>query len=86
MLKKLLPLALVTVTGCANVSPYGGFSYHDKSFDRPEIQLSGGLGIIGAEYTRDGWGDLHLFVEHISGLQTSESGAGLNHVGFILRK
>ena len=86
-MRKLISIVTVlTLTGCANFSPYGGVSYHDKSFDNPEIQLSSGLGFIGTEYTQEGWGDFHLFAEHVSGLQTTEKGAGLNHIGFKLRK
>ena len=85
MLKILTVASVLALAACANFSPYGGLSYHDKSFDKPEVQLSSGLGIIGTEYTQEGWGDAHLFCEHISGLSTTEAGAGLNHCGFIFR-
>lgn len=83
--KVLVAAAMSAMIGCANFSPYGGLSAHSKDLDQPEVQLSTGLGFVGAEYTQENWGDVHLFCEHISGLSTSELGGGLNHCGFILR-
>lgn len=86
MLKALTVLSIViSLMACANFSPYGGLSAHSKELDRPEVQLSTGLGFFGAEYTQENWGDVHLFCEHLSGLSTSELGGGLNHCGVILR-
>jgi hypothetical protein len=76
----------ISIAGCATTTPYGGLSMHSKKLDEPDINLSTGLGILGAEYQHEDWKDLHLFCEHVSGLQTSEIGAGLNHCGFKLRK
>jgi len=86
MLKIFSVVTLLTLAGCANVSPYGGFSYHDTSLDRPEIDLCPVLGFVGAEYKGDNWGDVSLFGEHTSGICTTEAGAGLNQVGIIFRK
>ena len=84
---KIVIIAVIAMlVGCANVHPYAGLSAHSESLDSPEVNLSTGLGFIGAEYTADGWGDFHLFAEHVSRLQTTEKGAGLNHIGFKLRK
>lgn len=86
MLKNLAICVLaIAATACANFSPYGGLSAHSKTLDQPEVMLSTGLGFVGAEYTQENWGDVHLFCEHLSGLSTSELGGGLNHCGVILR-
>tara|TARA_R110002012_G_C11210279_1_gene561129 strand:- start:172 stop:432 length:261 start_codon:yes stop_codon:yes gene_type:complete len=86
MRKTVITAAILAVTGCTNIQPYAGLSVHSESFDAPEVALSTGLGFIGAEYTREGWGDSLVFCEHISGLSTTEAGAGLNHCGFKFRK
>lgn len=83
---KYLLLPIILLAGCANLAPYGGFSVHSESLDSPEVNLSTGLGFFGAEYSRDSWGDVSVFCEHLSGLSTTEIGGGLNHCGFILRK
>ena len=85
-MKKILIGVVLLLGGCANFSPYAGLSAHDKSFDAPEIHLSTGLGFVGAEYAHEEWEDVHLFCEHVSGLSTTERGAGLNHCGFKFRK
>lgn len=86
MRKTILIAAVLVIAGCANVHPYAGLSAHSESFDAPEVALSTGLGFIGAEYTQEGWGDTNVFCEHISGLSTTEAGAGLNHCGVKFRK
>lgn len=83
---KYLVLPVILLAGCANFSPYAGLSAHSERLDGPEVDLSTGLGFFGAEYQHEDWKDLHLFCEHLSGISTTERGAGLNHCGFMLRK
>lgn len=80
-----ITLLTLSVAGCSNFSPYAGLSVHSENLDSPEIDLSTGLGIVGGEYTQEEWGDFRLFCEHVSGLSTSEIGAGLNHCGIKVR-
>lgn len=79
-------VALILLSGCETLSPYAGLSLHPKSLDQPEVDLSTGLGFFGAEYQHNSWEGVHVFCEHISGLQTTERGIGLNHCGIKLRK
>lgn len=70
-------MSIIAVTAAPGCMVRGGFSVHVPAIDGPEIKLSPGLGIIRAEQG-------NLFCEHVSGLNTSEKGLGLNHCGYIM--
>jgi len=65
-------LILIFLQGCSI-----GISVHPDK-DRPEIDLDTYLGVARLEHKG-------FFCEHISALNQTEQGAGLNHCGFLIK-
>lgn len=65
-------LVCLLLSGCSL-----GVSVH-SDLDRPEVDLDTYLGVARIEHKG-------FFCEHISALNQTEQGAGLNHCGYMVR-
>ena len=74
---KALTLAIILlIQGCGVM--YGRISMYDENNGQPEVTLDNPLGTLGYRVSH---GRFTYFVEHTSGIFTTEENLGLNQIG-----